>query len=418
MSVLAAALSTIAAFVAAMLLLPVLSDVVSLVMAATRRPPRRGAPQGALPRLLVLVPAHDEELLIGATIRSLRGVDYPADRLDVVVIADNCGDRTAAVARDEGATCLERTDLARRGKPFAIDWALGHLPVAEFDAVVIVDADAVVDRGFARGIAAAAPLRDKAVQTYNDVSNRAENALTRMAGVFSSVRTTLMNELKHRAGVNVPLANGLCLGTGVLARHGWTAYSICEDWEMYALLTAAGVRIENAPSARVFAQEARSLAQSSSQRRRWAAGKITVLGRYLAPLLRSRTAGWRGKLDALAELTGLGPAVHLGLAFLLAGGVWVFALPAREWIVGALVLSVARIAVYTLLAVRRDPEPVQAFLAFAYLPFYTAWRLGVQLAAFRMLGDKPWVRTERHATPIVPSVIPPSAPVAREKQTW
>lgn len=415
---LATVAALLAAFVAAVLLLPVLSDLVSAVMALVRRPPRRGELAGDPPRLLVLVPAHDEELLIAATIRSLRAVEYPADRIQVVVIADNCGDRTAAVAREEGAICLERSDTTRRGKPFAIEWALAHLPVPEFDAVVIVDADAVVDRGFARGIAMAAPLREKAVQTYNDVSNRGENALTRMAGVFSSVRTTVMNELKHRAGVNVPLANGLCLGTSVLARHGWTAYSICEDWEMYALLTAAGVRIENAPAARVFAQEARSLEQSSSQRRRWAAGKITVLARYLVPLLRSRAVGWRGKLDAIAELTGFGPAVHLGMALVLGAGVWALALPARGWIAGALALSVGRIVLYTIVAVRRDPDPARAMFAFAYLPFYTVWRLGVQLAAIRMLGDKPWVRTERHAAPVVPSAIPSSAPVAREKQPW
>lgn len=387
--------SVLVGLVAAVLLLPTLSDLVSLV----RRPRSRGPapePQPAS-RLLFLVPAHDEALLIRATVESLVGMQYPRDRFDVVVIADNCSDATAAIARDAGATCLERTDTVLRGKPRAIAWALSVLDMSRYDAMVIVDADALVAPGFARALAAAAPLGEKAVQAYNDVSNRGENALTRMAAVFSAARSLFMNPLKDRAGLNSPLANGLCIGTGVLRRHGWTAFSICEDWELYAILTGLGVRIESVEGARVHAQEARSLAQSSSQRKRWAAGKVSVLADHWRPLLRSRHIGLHQKLDVIAELTATGPAVHFGFVIALAALTRVADLPGDTWLVAALLASLIRPAVYTLLAVRVDPEPMRALLAFGYLPFYTIWRLGVQVAALRMLGDSRWVRTQRHA---------------------
>src|SRR5438876_774447 len=105
----------IVAAVAAILMLPALSDLVCLVRSFRRRDGRAGPAQS--PRLLFLVPAHNEEQLIDACARSLLTQRYPADRFDVFVIADNCTDDTAARARAAGAACLERADLALPGKP-------------------------------------------------------------------------------------------------------------------------------------------------------------------------------------------------------------------------------------------------------------------------------------------------------------
>ena len=389
-------LSLLLALATLILLLPSLSDLVALLRRARRRPSSVTSAGASAPMLVLLIPAHNEALLIANTIQSLRAMRYPAERARLVVVADNCDDDTAAIARREGAECLERVDPVLRGKPRAIAWALEQLDLASFDALVIIDADAVVDPGFALAVAATGQLRDRAAQTYNDVRNRTENSLTRMAGVFSAVRCVLMNGLKARVGLNVPLANGLCIGTDVLRRHGWPAFSICEDWEMYAYLTVAGVRIENVPDARVYAQEARSLRQSSSQRQRWAAGKLMVLRAYLGRILRHPSLPWHAKLDLLAELTAFGPAVHLGVAAVLAALALLLPIPAGRWIAAALGLTIARFVAYTLVAARRDPQPLRALGAFAYLPVYTIWRVLVQIAALRMLGDKPWVRTGRH----------------------
>lgn len=381
------------------LVLPVLADAASLVrLSFARRPPRRAAPE-RLPRLLFLVPAHDEELLIAECLRSIHDLDYPRDRFHVIVVADNCTDRTAEIVRGMGVECLERIDPVNRGKPRAISWALGRLRLDGFDAVSIVDADSVVERGFAATLATAAPLADKAVQGYNGVSNRTDSALTRMAHVFSTARFHFMNPLKMRVGLNSPFGNGLCIGTGVLARHGWTAFSICEDWELYSIYTRAGVRIENLPAARVRSQEARSLTQSASQRQRWTGGRMAILLREAGPLLRSRRVGLHQKLDVLAELTAQGPTVQAGAAVVLALLVLWLQPPAGAVLLAALAASVVRLAAFTLLALRLDPEPGRAFLAFLYLPVYMVWRIGVQLASLRLAGGVgAWVRTARHAS--------------------
>jgi cellulose synthase/poly-beta-1,6-N-acetylglucosamine synthase-like glycosyltransferase len=380
---------------AVVLLLPTLSDLMSLLRLAIGRgatTPRRAA---QTPRFLFLVPAHNEELLLPACLDSLARGHYPAERVSIVVIADNCSDRTAHIARAAGVRCLERNAPADPGKPRAIAWALSQLRVGDYDAVVIVDADTEVDCSFAAQLASAAPLADKALQPYNGVSNRTENALTRMGAVLSEANHGLAYVLKTRAGVNVPLSAGMCIGSGVLTRHGWTVDSLSEDWELYALLTARGVPIESVPGARIRAHEASTLKTSASQRRRWTAGKTTVLLRYAWPLLRSRQAGLALKLDALAELSAVGPVLHLCGVTLAVAITLLLHPPGWSWLAAILGASLVRPLIYTVAAIGTDPEPVRAVRAFIFLPFYAVWRIYTAVTTLTMLGGQPWVRTAR-----------------------
>lgn len=389
-------LSVALGLLAAALLLPSVSDLISMFRIMTRRRPR-----GALsrvvppPRLLVLVPAHNEQLLLASCLRSLERMRYPRALVDITVIADNCNDRTGAIARAAGVRCLVRTAPDAPGKPRALAWALSQLPVRDYDGIVIVDADTEVDRDFAARIGEAAPLRHKALQPYNGVHNHSENALTRMAAILSAANHGLAYVLKNRAGLNVPLSVGMCIGSDVLASTGWTAYSLSEDWELYALLTARGVRIEGVPRARIDAQEASTLQASKSQRRRWTAGKLTVLFRHGWPLIRSRHTGVAQKLDTIAELCIAGPVVHLGIVALATAVTLLLHPPASRWLVGGLLATLLRPIVYTVAALGADPEPTQAIRAFAFLPVYAFWRIGIAVAALGMLGDKPWFRTTR-----------------------
>jgi 1,2-diacylglycerol 3-beta-glucosyltransferase len=395
--------SLLLALVGLVFLLPSISDVVSLLLPpSTNDVPSRGNP-ATLPRILVLIPAHDEELLIDACLDSLQHLEYPADRRDVLVVADNCTDTTANRVRLHGVTCLERTDAQERGKPWAIAWALQQIVVADYAAIVILDADSLVDPGFLHAIARRHPLDSKVVQGYIDVSNPDDSAVTRMARVWSAVRFDVINAIKVRAGLNVPLGDGLCIGTGVLGQYGWSAFSLSETWEIYASMTAVGVRCVGASDAHLGAQEARSLKQSASQRKRWTAGRLAVLTRYGPEIVRSRRIGLHQKLDCLAEMTSLGPAAHLGVAAGLAAGAVLGGIPFAGPVASLLLVSLVRPVTYTSIALFRDPAPGRAIGAFAFLPFYVLWRLAIQVSAMMRLGNAPWVRTDRHRP------IPPSA---------
>jgi 1,2-diacylglycerol 3-beta-glucosyltransferase len=389
-------LATAGFVVAAFFALPLLSDLIALARIATGRGRKPRLVNGGSARILYLVPAHNEELLIAETIRSVRGLHYPAARSGLIVIADNCQDATAARVRELGAECLERNDLSTTGKPAALAWAFDRIDLTLWDAVVVLDADTVVDPGHARALSTVENLRDKVAAGFDDVRNRGDSALTRMAAVFAQARFRSAYRLKQLAGLNIPLSNGLCIGTGVLLRHRYRATSLSEDLELYADLTAQGVVIELAAGAHTYAQETKQLDQSSSQRARWFAGRLQVVRRIGPALLSSRTISTHQKLDTLVELSIPGPAVQGALCAALALALLYIDVTGGALAAGLLLATLVRPATYAAIGIWLDPEPGRAIAAFSYLPVYAIWRCAVMLKSASLLRGGGWIRTARH----------------------
>lgn len=384
--------------VATLLALPTISNVWAW-LAGRLRPRGRSddpSPEHDLPLLLFLIPAHDEQGLIGRCLDSLRRQRYPADRITAVVIADHCQDDTAALAGQAGAVVLERRE-GGRGKHHAIRWALERIPLREHAAVVLIDADTLLDPNFSRMMARHAPLENALIQSYDGLSNEFENRLTRMAGVLTRNRWDLMLHWKEAAGLNCPLTgDGSVLGTGVLARFGWDVKTITEGWELYARFTLAGLPIRYEPRARLYAQEARSPRQSGSQRRRWTSGRLAVLRRYARALVTTPGVALLQRVDLAAELSSVGPVMR---AFLGAAGI-VGVLMARPvgagFLVALFATSLLEPVALSLLSLARHPQPTRTLAAFVGLPAYVVWRVGVGFRAFFETGLDTWVRTARH----------------------
>jgi 1,2-diacylglycerol 3-beta-glucosyltransferase len=366
--------------------------------------PRRGTPLPPLqrgdapPRLLFLVPAHDEELLIDRCVRSLLDQDYPRDRFTAAVIADNCTDQTAARARAIGATVLERQDPTARGKHHAIGWALKQVELADYAAVIVIDADAVVNREFARAVASWPGLPERVMHTYDGLTNEFENWLTRLAGLLTRNRYDIALPLKAHAGLSVPFTgDGMVIGTAVLARDGWRVETITEGWELYARYTLQGLQVDYEPRAVFYDQEARTFSQGEAQRQRWAAGRFHVLRLYWRAILRRPGVRMLQRLDLLAELSSFGPVMRALVA--IAGmALTLVLLPSFAPVLLALFAAgLAQPALYSLLSLVRHPEPGRTALAFLRLPGYALWRLGVGLRGLLPSGRTAgWVRTARH----------------------
>ena len=379
------------------LLLPLFLELWSLLKVVFGR--RHGVPAAALPlpRLLFLVPAHNEERLVGACLRSILDQDYPADSLRVVVIADNCSDGTARITNEMGVVCFERSDPTLSGKPRALAWALPQLLDEPWEACVLVDADAVVASNYASLLAARSPLWAKVVQTYSGATNERDNWLTRLAGVLSRCRYQVSYVLKTRAGLNSPL---MCCGTSIGRRlldpGGWDAFSLTENWELYARFAAAGVKVELEPAAILLSEQAGSMRQGQTQRRRWLAGRIGVLRSYAGAIVRSDRIGLHQKLDALVELGGLSPVLHLAAALAVASaGLLMLPGGPKEWIVGGALLSLVSLTLQVLIVLFRHPEPGATLAAFAMLPVYAGWRVVVLFRTILGRRDTTWRRTAR-----------------------
>lgn len=380
-------------------LLPLLSDLLGIPCAAMRVLRRRSRSEddakAPVQRFLFLVPAHDEALLIEGCVRSLLAMRGERSTHDVCVIADNCADDTAARAEAAGARVLVRNDPARRGKPYALHWAMERHRLERYDALVIIDADAVVDPGFADTLASVGPLRDRAAQTYNGIRNEDESWLTRLAAFLTRIRYDGQYRFKRLAGLNCPITgNGMCLGTGLLGAAGWPDLSLAEDSEAYLRYTLHGADIEYVPAARSFSQEAHTLEESAAQRRRWQAGRWSVARAYAGRIARSRAIGVRQKLELFADLLSAGPVLHsaggaAGAALLLLPGA------ANRAVGAAFALSLLPMALWATIVWIRSPDRGRIALALARLPIYAVWRLGIALRSLSA-ARLAWERSPRH----------------------
>lgn len=355
-------------------------------------------------RFAILVPAHNEELLIGTLCNSLLCIDYPAEKFLVHIVADNCSDNTVAICQEFPVEVLVRHDPRHAGKGQALAWALEQIPLAEFDAVFIVDADNVVDPGVLRELNRHLNAGEQAIQCCNSVGNRSDSWFTQLLYVARVIGNQLYHESKYRLGLSSYLmGNGLCFRSELLQRRGWTAFSTGEDWEYYTQLVAEGTAIGFAAGAQVFHQESSSLNQATSQRLRWSSGRFKI----------ARTLGWqlfrqgvsKGRwwlIDASLPLIFPNNSLHLSLT--LASLVVALVMPASGFqglaVAVALVLLAGQALLFLAGAILAG-EPWKVIRAAFCAPVFLVWKSGIDLLCFTGLyQSKKWVRTRRHQSPL------------------
>jgi cellulose synthase/poly-beta-1,6-N-acetylglucosamine synthase-like glycosyltransferase len=398
--------------------------VTSLAAVLGRKQSRAARDTEAVPslpgrRFLAIIPAHDEEGNIAATVLSVRAMNYPDELFQVLVIADNCTDRTAERAREAGARVIERFDATRQSKGYALEDQIDRLVESgEFDALdalVVIDADSIVHpdllRVFARGLDAG----QEWIQCYDCVGNADQSWRTRlMAYAFSLINgVTLLGQkaLGLSAGLR---GNGMCLSTRGLRRVPWRTRGLTEDIEYSWSVRIAGGRVAFDREAVVYATMlSRGGSASVSQRQRWESGRNDLKRRMLGPLLRSTHLGWTEKMASVIELT-MPATTSLICAYVLLSllaylRIWDM-LGRREYapvFVIGLCHSVATLA----LAIQAASPfllsmlPWRFGLSLLYLPYYVMWRF---MVAFKTKPSK-WVRTTRESgrsVAVCPAISP------------
>lgn len=365
-----------------------------------RRRPAPMPPAAGQPRFAVLIPAHDEAAGIGATLAALARQEYPRDRFEVVVVADNCTDATAAVAKAGGATVYERSDPEHPGKGQALAWALGRLFAerADVEAVAFVDADCAPSPNMLGAMAARLATGSEAVQVDYRVANPGESWSSGLRyaafALVNTVRPLGRDTLGVSCGV---LGTGMAFSRGLLERHPWRAFSIVEDAEYNARLVAAGERVRFAPEASVHSDMPTSLRGAETQQRRWEGGRWELVWSWTPRLLRDGVK----RRDPSRLLTGLEllvPPQSLLLAANLAVTVTAAALRAPV----ALPLAAASLVgqvVYVLGGLAVVRAPAAAYRSLAMAPVLMVWKVGLLAGVASGRGPAAWVRTERTARP-------------------
>ncbi len=345
----------------------------------------------------ILIPAHNEEMILSKLLESLAQLDYPRELYTTYVIADNCTDTTASLARQfDGVQAYERFNDKERGKGYALNWIWQQLANKQHDAYVVLDADSVVVPTFLTAMDRELAQGALALQACNTVLNITESPST----VLRWIALTLMNHVRPlgRNGIgstSTLTGNGMCLSRTILERYPWQAFGIAEDYQYYLTIVQNGERVRYVPEAVVRSQMPVTFAQMRTQDVRWEAAAPQQSLWHTALQLLKAGLSTRSfvRIEAMLEL--LTPP----LSFMVASCSLAFIAALLLWSPLEIGLGVALLGglvgyIATALYLLRAPKAV--YKALLHAPGFVLWKLWVYFVLSRSrkhTGE--WVRTAR-----------------------
>jgi cellulose synthase/poly-beta-1,6-N-acetylglucosamine synthase-like glycosyltransferase len=350
----------------------------------------------------VLVAAHNEEAVIGALIDNLKNLNYPKELYDIFIIADNCTDGTAEVARQMGVTACERHNANLRGKGYAIEWMLANLwkMPRQYDAVVMFDADNLASPDFLMHMNNELCGGAKVIQGYLDTKNPNDSWITASYAMSYYFANRFWQLTRKNMGIaNYLGGTGMCFESELLKQVGWGATSLVEDLEFSMRCVKLGIKPVISFDAKVYDEKPLTFRASARQRLRWMQGHFDVCRRYFFPLL------WQGvkerswtKIDAAIYSAN---AYNFLIAFVLFVFLWIGMLvPALQDMPNLYIivpeLNLLSIIIYGLLPVAmfmdKAPKRIYKYLL-AYPVFLLSW-WPITFYAFFTQNNKQWSHTK------------------------
>ena len=238
-------------------------------------------------RFALLVAAHNEESVIGELVESLKGLDYPVDKFDVFVVADNCTDKTAELAKNAGAYVWERFNTEKRGKGYAMEFAFEKLFAMDntHEYFCVFDADNLVEKDFLVRMNEKINEGYSAVQGYLDSKNPTDNWLTFSYSLWYWINNRVAQLSRGNLGLGCRLGGtGFAVSSKLIREYGWGATCLAEDTEFTLKLALSDIKVGWAHDAVVFDEKPRQLGTSIHQRQRWMQGLSEVATRFVKPL--------------------------------------------------------------------------------------------------------------------------------------
>jgi cellulose synthase/poly-beta-1,6-N-acetylglucosamine synthase-like glycosyltransferase len=347
-------------------------------------------------RLTVVMPAHNEASIIANTLRSLLLQLTKFDRL--VVVADNCSDRTAAIATAEGAEVVVRTDLNRRGKAYAVDFALRHLDADPPDIVMVIDADCQVATGSIERLVSLCARTARPVQAlYLMHAGNNAGLKMRIAEFAMTVHNLVRPMGLHRLGLPCQL-----MGTGMA--FPWSCISsvrvangcMAEDYKLGIDLARAGTPPLFCPDALVTSQFPASTEGAFGQRTRWEHGHIALLLNDAPRLFLHSLATLNFRSMALALDLCVPPLALLTLQVvaLWFASLLYYARTSARIPLGMATIAAVLLALSVLLSWGRYGRRIISLGSLALVMLYILWKIPLY-ARFLVARQRVWLRTRR-----------------------
>jgi len=350
----------------------------------------RSITKSSLPRLVVVIPAHNEANGISACIANLKASVNQTTNCDLAVIADNCQDATADMAAKAGARVLTRHDDVKRGKGYALDYAFSILLAENYDGFLVVDADSRVDEQLINDFQYAFAQGINALQCRYRIANPEASRRARLQYIawlaFNDLRLLGREKLDVSVGI---LGNGFALSRAALEAVPYEAGSIAEDMEYHLRLVNAGYQVHFLDTVTVYADAPNQDANAAVQRTRWEGGRFRLIIDHVPALFMGVLRGKLNLLEPLAELLLLPLAYHVLLLLLTL--LMPFTLLQYYAFAGLLLVGA-----HVLIAILLGGGGFKDIKALATVPFYILWKLTLLPKLWRNARENaPWQRTDR-----------------------
>jgi len=355
------------------------------------------APGGVPHRTAVLIPAHNEGAGILPTIRDVQAQLGPND--SILVVADNCTDDTAAIARAAGVEVTVRTDSARRGKGYALEFGVRHLAPDAPDVVVIMDADCRLGDNALRYLSDSVMANGRPAQSLY-LMLAPENAPPgKGVNLFAwRVRNWIRPLGLKLFGLPTQLfGTGMAFPFSLLANRDLGNSRLAEDCALGIALASAGYPPLFVSEARVHSHFPVSQAGSASQRERWEKGHLENIFDLVPGAFVESLRGGKPALAAIALDMAVPPLSLLvlvtALCVILGGAALVLGASPAALVIS--LLSVVLVALGTVLAWRavgRDVLPLRELLR---LPLHVIRKFGFYQGIASGKASSSWIRTDR-----------------------
>ncbi|PSO55517.1 MAG: glycosyl transferase [Cyanobacteria bacterium QH_8_48_120] len=349
------------------------------------------------PSVAVLIPAHNEAAGIKVILENLLPQLTALDRL--LVIADNCSDDTAAISDASGATVIERQDLERRGKGYALDYGLQFLSEDPPSVVVVVDADCLVHHGSIDRITRLAVAKMRPVQATYLMEKPAGSFTPKdsVSALAFRVKNLVRPTGLARLGLPCLLAGtGMAFPWSVIRQVSLESGHIVEDMQLSLEVACLGRGTLFCSDASVTGRLPQQEQASKSQRTRWEHGHLQTLLTQVPTLLKASVRQRHFDLLAVALDISVPPLSLLVMVWIAAtAGAILAAALGSSWI-PTILLAITGLLILTSIMGAwakfcRDEIPAQTLLA---VPLYILWKIPLYLA-FLVRPQKKWIRTER-----------------------
>jgi cellulose synthase/poly-beta-1,6-N-acetylglucosamine synthase-like glycosyltransferase len=349
------------------------------------------------PSVAILIPAHNEELVIGQTIDTI--IPQLSERDRLIVIADNCNDQTAEIARSCGASVIERNNLQERGKGYALDYGVKFLELNPPEVVIVFDADCYVNSGTIERLIRQAKVSGRPVQPVNLLKRQdRSNSNSSISELAFMVKNLVRPSGLARLGLPCLVTMGTAFPWSIIHQAPLASDRLAEDMELGIDVALAGYPPIFCPSAKVTGVLPQKNRAATNQKTRWEHGHLSTSMTRVPQLLKAAIVQKRLDLFAIALDLSIPP---LSLLVLIWAGMAMVSLilgvSSGEWLFTWLSLTEGFLFLVSILGAwikfgRKDIP----FKSLALVPFYLLWKIPIYFA-FIANRQKNWIRTERNA---------------------